>query len=250
MISKNQIKYIQSLQHKKQRNEVGCFVAEGHKLVSDLLPAFDCEWLVATEEWFSNHPKMEANVVVTADKDDIRKASSLTTPQDVIAIFRKPTFDLNTQNIDSQLTLALDCIQDPGNLGTIIRLADWFGIEHIICSLDSVDVYNPKTIQATMGALARVKVHYVNLTEFLTQHQELPLYGTFLDGEDLYQTNLTAHGIVIMGNEGNGISPEIAKLISNRLYIPNFPAGSETSESLNVGVATAIICAEFRRRIR
>jgi len=144
--------------------------------------------------------------------------------------------------------LALDDIQDPGNLGTIIRLADWFGIEHIFCSQGTVDVYNPKTIQATMGALARVKLHYCHLPSLIASLGEVPIYGTFLDGDNMYEKKLSSHGLIIMGNEGNGVSAEVAKLVNERLYIPNYPPQRETSESLNVAMATGIICAEFRRR--
>jgi len=146
------------------------------------------------------------------------------------------------------LCLALDEVQDPGNLGTIIRIADWFGIEHIFCSQGTADVYNPKVVQATMGALARVHVHYVNLSELIDSLPDIPVYGTFLDGTNIYEQELSQTGIIVMGNEGNGISPEVRKVINRRLYIPNYPANRPTSESLNVAVATAITCAEFRRR--
>ncbi|MFZ4456399.1 MAG: TrmH family RNA methyltransferase [Bacteroidales bacterium] len=250
MLSKNQIKQIQSLQQKKQRNEMGCFVAEGNKLVADMLPTFDCHWLIATSEWLENHSDAKADSIIEADREEIRKASGLTTPQEVIAVFKKPTYKLSSSDVEQQLLIAADCIQDPGNLGTIIRLADWFGIKHIVCSLDCVDVYNPKTVQATMGALSRVKVHYLSLPDFLEKHKISPVYGTFLDGDDLYQTNLSGNGIIVMGNEGNGISKDIERLVNKRLYIPNYPVGTETSESLNVAMATAIVCAEFRRRLR
>ena len=146
--------------------------------------------------------------------------------------------------------MALDDVQDPGNLGTIIRIADWFGIEHIFCSSGTADVYNPKTIQATMGAIARVKLHYCNLPDFLksASQKNTPIFGTFLDGENIYTQELPANGIIIMGNEGNGISKQIAEMVTHRILIPNYPQGCETSESLNVAVATAIVCAEFRRR--
>jgi TrmH family RNA methyltransferase len=141
-------------------------------------------------------------------------------------------------------------VQDPGNLGTIIRLADWFGIEHIFCSQGTVDVYNPKVIQATMGAMARVQLHYVDLPALITSlHKDIPVYGTFLDGNDMYGEPLSGNGLIVMGNEGNGISEEVSRLINRRLYIPNYPQERETSESLNVATATAIICAEFRRRL-
>jgi len=144
--------------------------------------------------------------------------------------------------------LALDGIQDPGNLGTIIRIADWFGIPDIICSHDTVEVYNPKVVQATMGALSRVRVHSLDLSECMKQVEELPVYGTFLDGVNIYKQPLTSYGLIVMGNEGNGITPAVEQYISQRLFIPNFPQGKPTSESLNVAVATAIVCGEFRRR--
>ena len=146
------------------------------------------------------------------------------------------------------LCLALDDIQDPGNLGTIIRLADWFGIENIFCSHGTVDVYNPKVIQATMGALARVKLHYCDLVKLITSVKDIPIFGTFLDGNNIYGEDLSKNGLIIMGNEGNGVSKEVSKLINKKLYIPNYPTSRETSESLNVAIATAIVCAEFRRR--
>lgn len=250
MLSKNQIKFIQSLQQKKHRNESGCFIAEGNKLVADLAPAFECEWLVATDEWLSDHPHLKAKQILSASREELAKAGGLTTPQDAIGIFRKPEYTFSSSDLKGKLTLAADRIQDPGNLGTIIRLADWFGIEQIICSPDTVDLYNPKTIQSTMGALAHVKVHYLALPEVLKNIPGIPVYGTFLDGDDMYKTELSDEGIIIMGNEGNGISSEIEALVSKKLYIPNFPEGCETTESLNVAIATSIICAEFRRRMR
>ena len=146
------------------------------------------------------------------------------------------------------LCLALDDVQDPGNLGTIIRLADRCGIENIFCSHGTVDVFNPKVIQATMGALARVKLHYCDLASLISSLKEIPIYGTFLDGNNIYGENLSQNGLIIMGNEGNGVSKEVSQLINKRLYIPNYPTSRETSESLNVAIATAIVCAEFRRR--
>ena len=147
-----------------------------------------------------------------------------------------------------KLSLVLDAIQDPGNLGTIIRIADWFGIENIFCSDDTADVYNTKTVQATMGALCRVNVHYANIIDLITQNSNSPIYGTFLNGDNIYRESLSSKGFIVMGNEGKGIRPEVEKLITHRLYIPNFSPNSTTSESLNVAVATAVVCSEFRRR--
>ncbi|MDR3654026.1 MAG: RNA methyltransferase [Paludibacter sp.] len=250
MISKSKIKLINSLSQKKFRDETRLFVAEGTKLVMDLIPAFQCSILAATSAWLKDHEGLKADETIETGTDKFNKISNLKSPQGVLAVFIKPEYHWNVQELSHKLTLALDDVQDPGNLGTIIRIADWFGITDIFCSESSVDAFNPKTVQATMGALARVKVHTVNLVEFLQNCQsELPIYGTFMDGENIYSKKLTQQGIIVMGNEGNGISTETGKLVTERLLIPNYPVGQITSESLNVAVATALICAEFRRRI-
>lgn len=250
MLSKGKLKYIHSLEMKKYRNELNAFVAEGNKLVADMLHAFECELILAKPSWMATQGDIPAKELLEADDEDIRKASFLKSPQDVLAVFKRPAWSLAEADPASSLVLALDGIQDPGNLGTIIRLADWFGIEHIVCSLDTADVFSPKTVQATMGALAHVKVHYTDLAVYLKAQAEkqIPLFGTFLDGENMYTKELSANGIIVMGNEGNGIRPEIEELIDQKLYIPSFPPERETSESLNVAIATAVICAEFRRR--
>ena len=160
-----------------------------------------------------------------------------------------PVYEVDRREFEENLSLVLDRIQDPGNLGTIMRIADWFGIRQIICSHDTVDVFNPKVVQATMGAISRVKVVYEDLPEFLKSNPDVPCYGTFLDGENLYGTELSAHGFIVMGNEGQGISDEVARLTGRRLTIPSYPVGVATSESLNVGMATAIVVGEFRRRM-
>jgi TrmH family RNA methyltransferase len=252
MLSKAKIKLIQSLEQKKKRKEEHLFVAEGPKVVGDLLPYFACRLLVATESWLASHPHTEAAEVVSVTPDELRKASFLKTPQEVLALFELPTRELPAGIAERELCLALDDVQDPGNLGTIIRVADWFGIRHIFCSIGTTDAFSPKTVQATMGAIARVQIHYVNLYNFLHGiHQENPstsLYGTFLEGKNIYKEPLSTHGIIIMGNEGNGISQQVQELVTQKLFIPNYPEGSTTSESLNVAIATAIACAEFRRR--
>jgi len=251
MISKSRIKLINSLSQKKFRDETHLFVAEGSKLVQDLALAFNCSVLVATPIWLGNHKDFKANEIIEAETDEFNKISNQKSPQGVLAVFDKPAYAWTIDSINNKLSLALDDVQDPGNLGTIIRIADWFGIKDIFCSEHSADAFNTKTVQATMGALARVRVHTVSLAEFLeTCSSELPIYGTFMDGEDIYSKLLTQYGIIVMGNEGNGISPEVEKLVSDKLLIPNFPAGQFTSESLNVGVATALVCGEFRRRIK
>lgn len=252
MLSKAKIKFIRSLEWKKFRKESNVFVAEGNKLVAEMLPFFTCEFLIAKPSWMATQRDIPARELVVAEEGDIRKASFLKSPQDVLAIFQCPHWDITEIKPDKDLILTLDGVQDPGNVGTIIRLADWFGISHIVCSQDTADVFNPKTVQATMGALARVKVHYTDLESFLRAQSEqaIPLYGTFLEGENLYEKEIQNRGILVMGNEGNGIRPAIESLIRDRLYIPNYPEGKDTSESLNVAISTAVICAEFRRRQR
>ena len=242
MLSKNKIKYIHSLELKKTRKEEQVFLAEGPKLTGDLLGHFPCRFLAATSSWLQAHPDIQANEIAEVSQEELSRASLLKTPQQVLAVFEQPQYMLSPEFARQSLCLALDDIQDPGNLGTIIRLADWFGIEHIICSQNTVDV------QATMGGIARVKVHYTSLPEFIHSLGDAPVFGTFLDGENMYEQPLSTNGLIVMGNEGNGIGKEVEALINRKLYIPNYPQGKETSESLNVAIATAVICAEFRRQ--
>ncbi|NDV64347.1 RNA methyltransferase [Bacteroides sp. 224] len=249
-LSKNKIKYIRALELKKNRKEENVFPAEGPKLVGDLLGHFHCRLLIATEEWLDGQTKVLADEIISVTPEELSRASFLKTPQQVLAIFEQPSYKITPEIINQTLCLALDDIQDPGNLGTIIRLADWFGIEYVFCSPNTVDIYNPKTIQATMGGIARVKVCYTPLKELISSLHHTPVYGTFLNGENIYEQPLSDTGLIVMGNEGKGISPEIEELITNKLYIPNYPQDRETSESLNVAIATAVICAEFRRRIQ
>lgn len=250
MLSKAKVKYLRSLELKKYRNESNVFVAEGNKLVADMMFAFECELILAKPSWMATQGDIPAGELLEAGEEDIRKVSFLKNPQDVFAVFKRPDWRLEEADPSRSLVLALDGIQDPGNLGTIIRLADWFGIEHLVCSLDTADAFSPKTVQATMGALAHVKVHYTDLHAYLKEQagKQIPLFGTFLDGRDLYAEELSESGVIVMGNEGNGIRPEIGELVSRKLYIPSFPPERETSESLNVAIATAVVCAEFRRR--
>ena len=248
MLSKNKIKYIRSLELKKKRKEEQVFVAEGHKLVGDLLGHFPCKLLIATSNWLKMNHSATANEIIEVTQEELSRASLQKTPQEVLAVFVQPSYDLNPEVIKSSLCLALDDVQDPGNLGTIIRLADWFGIEHIFCSPNTVDVYNPKTVQATMGGIARVKLHYTPLPDLIQSLKDIPVYGTFLDGENMYTQKLSSNGLIVMGNEGKGIGKEVEQLINRKLYIPNYPAERETSESLNVAIATAVVCAEFRRQ--
>lgn len=233
-MTQNEIKQIRSLQIKKFRDELNLFVAEGDKCISELSKAF-----TLVQHFSADNTPLK----------DIERASSLRTPQGSIAVFRKPQFPLPVIQPDT-LYLALDSIQDPGNLGTIIRTADWFGIRDIICSANTADCFSPKVVQATMGALARVRVHYTDLPAWLTSAQPSTIYGTLLTGKDLYAPDAIPDkrsGIIVMGNEGNGLSPEVRKLITHSLRIPSFPPDAPTSESLNVAIATAIILAHFRQ---
>lgn len=248
MLSKNKIKFIHSLELKKNRKENKVFLAEGNKLVSDLSPYFKCKILVATDKWLESNKNISADEIITVDRNELSRVSLLKTPQDVLAVFETPVYDFSEENPRKELCLALDDVQDPGNLGTIIRIADWFGIKHIYCSHGTADAFSPKTVQATMGALARVKLHYCDLKELITKLDGVPVFGTFLDGNNIYDNELSSHGLIVMGNEGNGISKEVSELINRRILIPNYPQGYETTDSLNVAIATAIVCSEFRRR--
>lgn len=244
MISKNQLKYIRQLEQKKYRRREGLFVAEGTKVVGDLLQRYRPEAVFATADWQA--PAGITPQLVT--DDELRRISFLQHPQQVLALFPLPSVNSLPSSVNSELSLALDGVQDPGNLGTIIRIADWFGISTIICSEDTVDAWNPKVVQATMGSIARVNIIYNNLPEFLDSlPADFPVYGTFLDGDNIYTQELTREGLIIMGNEGNGISDAVRAKVNRRLLIPDFHQG-ETADSLNVAIATAITCSEFRRR--
>ena len=265
MISKNKIKYIRSLELKKNRNKEGKFVAEGFKVVDDLLALQPADLIVATQEWLHGKHLADQTEVIEVTEEELKKVSFLQHPQQVLAVFRQDTGGNKQDSNNSQeeaeeknfgfskintqeLSLALDGVQDPGNLGTIIRIADWFGITHIYCSQDTADVYNPKVVQATMGSIARVKVEYGNLLALVESlPADVPVYGTLLDGDNIYQQQLENRGLIVMGNEGKGISPALAKKVNRRLLIPNFPEGRATADSLNVAIATAITCSEFRR---
>ena len=259
MLSKNQLKLVRSLELKKNRKEEGLFVAEGPKVVGDLLRAGYVPHSIFMVQ--GSGARVQGSSFLVTD-DELRKLSFLQHPQEVLALFEIPSpgslpfrEGLGVGSLPSllggvggrPLSIALDGIQDPGNLGTIIRIADWFGIDHIICSEDTVDAWNPKVVQATMGSIARVNIIYTNLIQFIdTLPEGFPIYGTLLDGENIYAQTLTPHGLIIMGNEGNGISPEIRSRVNHRLLIPSYRT-DDTAESLNVAIATAITCAEFRR---
>ena len=250
MLSKNQVKLITSLSQKKHRDETGLFVAEGTKLVLEIAHFFQIRLLVATAGWASQFESQVQSPISIVTQDELSKISGQKTPQGVLVVFEKNETAFSIPEVANSLSLALDDVQDPGNLGTIIRIADWFGIENIICSRDTADVYNPKVVQATMGSIARVNVAYMYLSElFNSLPANFPIYGTLLEGENLYEQELSDTGLIVMGNEGKGISPAIRQLINRALRIPNYPKGRETADSLNVAIATSIVCAEFRRRL-
>lgn len=254
-ISKNIIKQIRSLEMRKFRRQEGEFVAEGNKLVQDNLQSMQCHRLVATQTWWEAHPEATswAKECYSITPQEMERLSLMQSPQEVLGTFLLPNHPMNEESLSQlkdQLVVALDEVQDPGNLGTIIRLCDWFGIRTIVCSPNTADCFAPKVVQATMGAIARVKVIYTDLPGFITQmkSRNVPIYGTFLEGENIYQSTLSTNGVIVMGNEGRGISNTIEQLVSHKLFIPPFPADALTSESLNVGIATAICVSEFRRK--
>lgn len=252
-VTANQRKLIASLQQARHRRALGLFVIEGTRSVLDSARCFEIEMLVATPPWLEEHAHRlppHAGALLTARAEDMKQMSSMVTPQGVLAVCRIPASPESFEPDPDELILALDRVQDPGNMGTIMRVADWFGINRIIASPDTVDIYNPKVIQATMGAIARVQVMYMPLAPTLRAlaGKGIEIYGTFLGGEPLYISPLSKGGVIVMGNEGNGITDETASAITRRITIPPYPADHLTVESLNVGVATAITVAEFRRR--
>ncbi len=245
MLSKSQISLLKSLQHKKERKENGLFLVEGYKSVIEFInSSYQIEAIYHTASFASKMLNLSQKInLYNISVTDIEKISSLKTPQEVIALVKIPLHPpLNNQKLRQKFSLVLDGIQDPGNMGTIIRTADWFGIDNIICSEDTVDAYNPKVVQASMGSLSRINVHYADITSVLPQIG-LPIFGAMLNGENIYQTKFGNEGLIVMGNEGNGLRPEVERLISKAITIPR--AGK--AESLNVGIATALFCAEITR---
>ena len=246
MISKNQIKYVHQLELKKFRKQEGCFIAEGHKVVGDLLKAgYSPKQIFATADWMTVNPTTDA---IEVSNDELTRLSLQQHPQQVLGLFPIPQESYDPSTVNSQLSILLDNVQDPGNLGTIIRIADWFGIDTIFCSEGTVDAWNPKVIQATMGSIARVHLIYIDPMElFDSLPSDFPIYGTFLDGKNIYTQELSQRGLIVMGNEGNGISDAVRARVTHKLLIPDFHKGP-TADSLNVAIATAITCSEFRRR--
>jgi TrmH family RNA methyltransferase len=241
MISINQKKYVNSLKQKKFRTENNSFVVEGIKMLEELLlSGYEVEFIFATQNWIGNNSSI--NCIEVSEKE-LASISSLKTPNEVLAVAKMKHVELN--DVTNKLTIALDKLQDPGNMGTIIRTADWFGIQNIVCSIDSVDLYNPKVIQATMGSFFRINIIYSDLKEFFTKNNSLAIHGALLEGENVYHKELNSKGtVLLMGNESKGISEELKPFITDKISIPKFGK----AESLNVATATAILCSEFARR--
>ncbi|WP_395057102.1 TrmH family RNA methyltransferase [Flavobacterium sp.] len=240
MVSKNQIKLITSLVQKKYRKEHQLFIAEGTKVIQELLQSnFELEHLYITKPLFTD--VSDSKKIMVSDSD-LKKITALTTANDCLAVFRIP----NEKQIENNgLIVALDDIRDPGNLGTIIRLCDWFGITQIVCSEQTVDVYNPKVVQATMGSIGRVNISYIELETYLANTKK-EVFGTFMDGENIYKTQLPTSGVIVLGNEANGISKIIEEKVTQKIAIPRF-GNLQLTESLNVATATAIVLSEFKR---
>ncbi len=244
MMTKKEIADIRKLEQKRNRYEQNLFVAEGFKAIKEIVDAgFFVEKLYTTIE-----NELPIKQVEMIDKVEMNRISFLQTPTSYLALVTIPKNNKIATISDIELTLVLDEVQDPGNLGTIIRLADWFGINSIICSTNTADCFNPKVVQATMGAIARLKITYCNLQDILkdAKKRDIPIFGTFMEGENIYTANLPQNGVLVMGNEGSGISKEIESLVTQKLTIPSFK--SENVESLNVAIATSICCSEFKRR--
>ena len=247
MLSKTHTKYIQSLLHKKQRDELGLFVAEGPKVVMDLLESrkFVCKEIFALQEWLTENERLISilkEVSITEVTDfELQKISALSTAHSVLAVFekRKQNFNIKTTG---KITLALDTIQDPGNLGTIIRIADWFAVTDIVCSVGCADMYNAKVVQSTMGSLGRVNLIYTNLVDWLKQNKKLKIYSASLEGNDINTIGKLTEGIIIIGNEAHGVSDEVMNLVNEKITIPRIGE----AESLNAAVATGIILSHVK----
>jgi len=258
MISNNQIKIYTSLRNKKYREIHNKFLAEGEKITLDILSSssrlFKIHSLVATPEFLKSHPSSVFRgipEIVEASESSLEKISSLNTPNKAILVCEIPSYAPDFKAISGGLSLFLDDIRDPGNLGTIMRTADWFGIHHIFCSKESVDVYNPKVVQSTMGALCRVKVFYIDTAELIKEARKpgsFPIIGTLLEGENIFTCDLPSRGMIVLGNESRGISEKLQERLDLRLTIPSKSGATEISESLNVASAAAIVMAEFSRR--
>lgn len=245
-MTKAEIQQLRALKDKRERDRERLFIAEGEKLVEEILDSHFVVRRVLTTD--AKHKGANIELIT---KQEMERISQLTTPTTMLAVVEQPNNRLSIDKLCHKLVVALDGVQNPGNLGTIIRLADWFGVEEIICSRECADCYNPKVVQATMGAILRVRIHYVdNLSKLLHEARDMGMniYGTLLDGNNIYHEKLDNKGIIVMGNEGRGVGDECRNMLTHKLLIPPFPADCPTSESLNVAMATGIILSEFRRR--
>ena len=244
---KAEIQQLRALKDKRTRDEERVFIAEGEKIVGEILNSH-----LVVRKVYSTDEKLRGANIEHVTKQEMERISQLTTPTSTLAVVEQPRYTLSTSKLKGKLSLALDGVQNPGNLGTIVRLADWFGVEDIICSKECADCYNPKVVQATMGAILRVRIHYVDdLAKVLEEAKtmDMNIYGTLLDGKNIYNDDSLSHsGIIVMGNEGRGVSEECRNTLTHKLLIPPYPADCPTSESLNVAMATGIILSEFRRR--
>jgi len=247
MLSKSQIGFIKSLHQKKYRKEHGLFIVEGLKTLMEFFSSkYQIQSIYYLPQYQSLLPKLPSNIkLFEVNNVELEKISTLQAPQGILALIAIPeNLEIAPEALVGEFSLALDGIQDPGNMGTIIRTADWFGFKNIICSTNTVEAFNPKTVQATMGSLARVNICYTSLPEYI-QNLEIPVYAAMLNGESLYEIEWERNGLVVLGNEGKGVSDEVANLISRRLTIPRVGA----AESLNVSISAAIICAEISRNL-
>jgi TrmH family RNA methyltransferase len=262
MLSKNQIKFVNSLKQKKFREEHNLFIAEGTKIVSELLNSG-----IVVKQVFATSEYLRGTIIGSGIErfeikaTELDRISALMTANEVLAVCEIPKYDLDMESLKGKLTLVLDDIKDPGNLGTIIRIADWFGIKNVICSNETADSFNPKVVQATMGSVSRIKVYYTDLAIFFQQHttsvtlsgvegQQL-IYGALLEGKNIYSEKLSSEGFIVIGNESKGISEKLIPFITDKINIPSFShykSGGGEAESLNAAIATSIICSEFRRR--
>ncbi len=252
MLSKSTIKLIKSLALKKYRKQENLFLVEGDKLVLEVIHShLKIKELIITPEFENINKTDTKNIekITRVDFNDLKKCSLLKTPQGSIAVCRIPSQKAMPAELNKSLSLYLDGIQDPGNMGTIIRICDWFGIEHVFCSPDTVDLYNPKVIQASMGSFKRISLWRCEFDtlKLLAEQSGTTIFGAFMDGQNIYTTQLPHNALLVMGNEGNGIRPDVEGLIDKKISIPNFSSNTNKAESLNVSVATAIICSEFKR---
>ncbi len=250
-MTKAEIQIIRSLGEKKSRSEMGLFIAEGDKFIGELIESgLRLRKIYVTDDSLIDSASADRSTEVEWISDkEMERISQLKSANKSLALVEMPRHTLDISELDGRLTIALDGVQNPGNLGTIIRLADWFGVRDVICSPNCADCFNPKVVQATMGAILRVRVHYTELVPLLKSTSQ-PIYGAFLEGDNIYKRELTPNGILVMGSEGQGVSEEVSELINERLYIPPYSTNESElgSESLNVAIATSIICSEFRRR--